>query len=122
VNAQTPGASDFVVPAGFDLKAHARSRQAWELGTGDGEAIDVHFSGHGGDVTAALRLGEPLPSAPASGTCLRFQVRRRDTFLRWLLSFAGDAAPIAPDAVVQAWRALVQDTLAAHSRTAEGVA
>lgn len=120
VNSKAPATPDFTVPASFDLKARARSRQAWELGTGDVEAIDVHFSGRGGDVTAALRLGEALPSLPNAGTPLRFQVRRRDTFLRWLLTFAGDARPIAPPAVVTAWRALVADTLAVHRQSTPG--
>ncbi len=35
VNPQRPGSPDYEIPAGFDLQAHARSRQAWELGTGD---------------------------------------------------------------------------------------
>jgi proteasome accessory factor B len=115
VNAKAPGSADFTVPATFDLKAHARSRQAWELGTGDVEAIDVHFRGLGGDITAALRLGESVPAPDANGTRSRFHVRRRDTFLRWLLTFAGDAVPVAPDAVVEAWRTLVRDTLAVHA-------
>lgn len=114
VNGKAPATPDFIVPATFDLKAHARSRQAWELGTGDMEAIDVHFSGRGGDVTTALRLGQPLDAGPDTGTVRRFQVRRRDTFLRWLLTFAGDARPVAPAAVLDAWRTLVTDTLAAH--------
>ncbi len=123
VNSKAPATPDFVVPASFDLKAHARSRQAWELGTGDMEAIDVHFSGRGGDVTAALRLGEALDAGAAHSTQRRFLVRRRDTFLRWLLTFAGDARPVAPPAVVDAWQALVHDTLAAHRESAtQGVA
>lgn len=122
VNTRAPGTPDFTVPAAFDLKAHARSRQAWELGTGDVEAIDVHFSGRGGDVSAALRLGDPLPASDDTGTPLRFQVRRRDTFLRWLLTFAGDARPIAPAAVVQDWRTLVTNTRAAHRGRTQEVA
>jgi proteasome accessory factor B len=122
VNTRAPGTPEFTVPATFDLKAHARSRQAWELGTGDVEAIDVHFSGRGGDVSAALRLGDPLPASDETGTPLRFQVRRRDTFLRWLLTFAGDARPIAPAAVVQDWRTLVTNTRAAHRGRTQEVA
>jgi predicted DNA-binding transcriptional regulator YafY len=123
VNSKAPATPDFTVPASFDLKAHARSRQAWELGTGDMEAIDVHFSGLGGDVSAALRLGEPLDAVPDGGTQRRFQVRRRDTFLRWLLTFAGDARPVAPLPVVNAWHALVTETLVAHRQCApQGVA
>jgi proteasome accessory factor B len=116
VNPKAPGTPDFTVPATFDLKAHARSRQAWELGTGDIEGIDVHFRTLGGDVTSALRLGEPLPWPGADGTRSRFYVRRRDAFLRWLLTFAGDAVPVAPEPVVDAWRTLVRETLAVHAK------
>ncbi len=117
VNGKQPGTADFTVPRDFDLKAHARSRQAWELGTGDHESIDVLFRGQGGDVTAALRLGEPVAHDGVEPR-LRFHVRRRDTFLRWVLAFAGDAEPVAPPEVVDDWRLLVRDTLAAHQRTA----
>ncbi len=118
VNDKQPGSADFTVPRGFDLKAHARSRQAWELGTGDIEAIDVLFRGQGGDVTAALRIGEPVAHDGAEPR-LRFHVRRRDTFLRWVLAFAGDAEPVAPPEVVDDWHTLVRDTLAAHQRAAD---
>jgi len=116
-NTRQPGTADFTVPLTFDLKRHARSRQAWELGTGDLEVIDVLFRGHGGNVTAALQLGEHLADEGAEPR-LRFHVRRRDTFLRWVLAFAGDAEPVAPPEVVDDWRTLVRDTLAAHQRVA----
>lgn len=117
VNAASPAARDFEVPAGFDLKAHARSRQAWELGTGDTESIVVRFTGSGGDVTAALLAGEAC-DGPAVRR--RFQVRRRDTFLRWVLSFAGEARPESPPEVVAAWRTLLHETRAAHGARPEG--
>jgi hypothetical protein len=41
-------------------------------------------------------------------------VRRRDPFLRWVLTFGGDAAIVSPDDWRAAWRALLQETLAAH--------
>jgi proteasome accessory factor B len=118
VNGKQPATPDFTVPSTFDLKAHARSRQAWELGTGELEAIDVQFRGRGGDVTSALRLGEPVAHDGAESR-LRFQVRRRDTFLRWVLAFAGDAEPVAPPDVVDEWRTLVRETLAVHRRAAD---
>jgi hypothetical protein len=41
-------------------------------------------------------------------------VRRRDPFLRWVLTFGGDAAIVSPEEWRAGWRALLQDTLAAH--------
>jgi predicted DNA-binding transcriptional regulator YafY len=43
-----------------------------------------------------------------------FRVRRRDPFLRWVLTFGGDASIVSPDEWRASWRALLQDTLAAH--------
>ena len=116
VKANTRAAStrDFTVPADFDLKAHARSRPAWALGSGDVERIDVAFRGEGGDVRAARQLGTPVESADGASATWQFAVRRRDTFLRWVLAFAGDAVPVGPEAVVREWRALVARTHAAH--------
>jgi proteasome accessory factor B len=115
VNPRTPATRDFTTPADLDLKAHARSRQAWALGAGDEEAIIVRFDGAGGDVSAARTLGEPAGEHAAHR---RFAVRRRDVFLRWLLSFAGDAVPVAPPSVVRDWQALVGATAAAHRAAA----
>src|SRR5690606_38830981 len=103
INTSRPNSPDFDVPNEFDLRTHARSRQSWELGTGDAEDIDVRFVAESGDVTAARRhavmvLQDAATRAPdgtsaTDRTALRFHVRRRDTFLRWLLSFAGHAEP-----------------------------
>jgi hypothetical protein len=39
-------------------------------------------------------------------------------FLRWVLSFAGDARPVSPPEVVEEWYALLRDTRAAHASIA----
>jgi predicted DNA-binding transcriptional regulator YafY len=114
VNAAKPGEPDYVIPSTFRLPEHARSREAWELGdTAFIEAI-VRFSGSSGPTVAARRLGEPIADAPE---CRRFQVRRIDVFARWLLSFAGEAEPMAPPDLVEAHRALADRTLAIYAGT-----
>ncbi len=45
----------------------------------------------------------------------RFQVRRIDSFARWLLSFAGDLEPVSPAQVVDEYAGLVRETLAHHA-------
>jgi hypothetical protein len=45
----------------------------------------------------------------------RFRVRRQDAFARWLLGFAGDAAPLAPPELVAEYEALVERTLARYA-------
>ena len=114
MNATKPGEPDYVIPAAFRLPEHARSREAWELGdTAFVEAI-VRFTGTSGPTVAARRLGEPIADAPE---CRRFQVRRIDVFARWLLSFAGEAEPVAPPELIEAHRVLAERALAVYAGT-----
>jgi proteasome accessory factor B len=118
---------DFDIPAGFNLSAYAASRQAWEIGNGGECHVLVVFTGASGNVMQGQQLGDPVaPDHPAHGAhdgahdgVLRaFRVRRRDVFLRWVLSFAGDARPVSPPEVVEEWYALLRDTRAAHASIA----
>jgi len=111
-NKAKPGSADYEIPASFQLPQHARSREAWELGdTATVEAV-VRFTGVTGPAMAARRLGEPLAGAPDSR---RFQVRRLDTFARWVLSFAGEAEPVSPPELVAAYRQLADATFAMYA-------
>jgi len=124
--ASKPQHADFDIPEGFDLSAYAASRRAWELGNGDHETVFVAFRGDIGLVSQGRQLGDDLPATPdatvaaqvqalaATHTVRTFRVRRRDSFLRWLMSFGGEAHPIAPQDVVGEWRALLQATRAAQ--------
>jgi hypothetical protein len=124
--APKPQHADFDIPEGFDLSAYAASRRAWELGNGDHETVFVAFRGEIGLVTQGRELGDDLPATldahiaarvdalTPSHTIRTFRVRRRDTFLRWLMSFGGEAHPIAPTEIVTEWRALLQATRAAQ--------
>lgn len=112
VNAMKPGARDYEIPAGFSLRAHAASRQAWEIGDGAAYEATVVFTGDTGAVRAAAALGR---SDEANGTLRRFTVRRTDSFARWLFSFAGDAEPRSPAALVDAFRELAARTRAVYA-------
>lgn len=123
VMASRPQHPDFEVPATFDLSAYAASRRAWELGSGEQERIIVAFRGDSGLVAQGSQLGDDAPEWPGEWSGARppadtlwraFSVRRRDPFLRWLLSFAGEARPVAPPTVVAAWRDLLAATRAAQ--------
>lgn len=113
INTERPGTADFARPSDFDLRAHARSRQAWELGEGNGEHATVEFRGESGAALAARKLGEAVDGHPNRR---RFLVRRRDAFARWLLSFAGEVVPLEPAAVVEEFRALAVATRARYLR------
>lgn len=118
---------DYEIPADFRLRDHARSRHAWELGDGDVEAAVVAFHGTTGAVLAARTLGEPVHARDAGRddatrddavVLRRFQVRRHDPFVRWLLTFAGDARPVEPPALVAAWRDEIARTRARYAPSA----
>lgn len=117
VNTKAPATRDFIAPPDFDLKQYAQARQAWALGSGDETQITVRFHGADGDVMTARTIGAASDGFDAAHRT--FAVRRRDVFLRWLLSFAGDAVPVHPPDIVQAWHTLVQQTLTAQPLTAE---
>ena len=112
VNAARPGTADYTIPAGFSLRDHAHSRQAWEIGDGDMFEAVVEFSGESGAVRAAAALGRADDASPK---LRRFDVRRADSFARWLLAFAGDARPVSPRAFVDEYAALVDSTRAVYA-------
>lgn len=114
VNRKKPGTPDYEVPESFELREHARSKDAWELGEGESLVAEVEFTGNSGAVAAAMRLGHA-----ASGARRRFEVRRMESFARWLLSFAGDARPVSPPELVSIYRKSVSETLALYQRTAD---
>ena len=101
VNDKRPQSPDYELPADFRLREHARSRHPWELGDGDPMQAVVAFTGASGPTVAAMRLGS---DAPGDGARRAFQVRRPDAFVRWLLSFAGEAVPVSPPELVERFR------------------
>jgi len=112
VNKAKAQSSDYVIPATFSLREHARSREAWEIGDGDAYEATVEFSGHTGAAMAAAALGRADPSSP---TLRHFSVRRTDSFARWLLTFAGEAKPVAPEALLTEYERIVQHTRALYA-------
>jgi predicted DNA-binding transcriptional regulator YafY len=112
VNASRNATPDYSVPESFSLREHAASRQAWEIGDGDAFEAVVEFTGETGAVRAAAALGEPDASAPS---LRRFRVRRADSFARWLFSFAGEAKPVSPQALVDEYASLGARTRALYS-------
>jgi hypothetical protein len=115
VNASRAGTPDYAIPASFSLREHAQSRQAWELGDGDAFEAVVEFRGTSGAVVAAAALGR---ADETSAVLRRFDVRRADSFARWLFSFAGDAIPVSPRALVDEYAGLATRTRALYAREA----
>jgi predicted DNA-binding transcriptional regulator YafY len=102
-----PHTPDFTVPDSFDITAYAKWQEAWRIGDGDAMQVTVHFAGSTGIAEESARLGAPVDGEPDHR---RFEVRRPQTFARWLLRLAGDAQPVAPPEFVAKWRELAKAT------------
>ena len=106
--AQSP---DYEIPADFDLRLHARARQAWELGDEQDSEVIVEVLRTTAEAVSAATLGSAVTGHPSRR---RFLVRRQDVFARWLLSLAGDVRPVAPEAFVHRWQVLARETMARY--------
>ncbi len=111
VNRARAQSADYEIPPSFSLEQHARTRSAWSLG--DGAVLDavVDFIGSSGAVRAAMKLGAPVSGSPGRR---RFEVRRVETFARWLLAFGGNALPIEPPELLSAFDRLARATLGVY--------
>jgi proteasome accessory factor B len=106
-----PRTPDFDVPKSFDITEYARWREAWRIGDGDASRVTVEFMGPTNATAAAAKLGAPVAGSPSQRI---FEVRRPETFARWLLCMAGEARPIAPPEFVATWSDLARSTAAVY--------
>lgn len=113
VNDRAAQSADYEIPSAFRLRDHAQSRHAWELGDGDATQAIVSFTGDSAPTRAACTLGSAIEG---SENRRAFQVRRMEPFVRWLLSFAGEARPESPPAFVQAYADEVKRISPAYER------
>ena len=111
VNTAKPQTPDYEIPETFDLRDHARARQAWELGDAQDNEVVVEVVRPTAEAMSAANLGAPVEGQPSRRS---YRVRRPDVFARWLLSLAGDVRPVAPDSFVDRWRRLAKATLAQY--------
>ncbi len=107
-NRSRPQSADFTVPDDFDLRDHARSRHAWELGDADGIDAVVEFVAHTGAAAPWLQVGAPVPGP---STRRAYPVKSLDRFVRWLMSLAGAAKPVSPPELVEAYRRALRAAL-----------
>jgi len=107
VNAKRAQTPDYDIPATFHLRDHVRCRLAWELGDDEAMPAVVEFRGNSGPAAAARRLGRSLDDTANRRV---FDVRRPNAFVRWLLSFAGELVPLAPDDIVRRYREMLVST------------
>jgi proteasome accessory factor B len=114
-NDKKPQTPDYEVPADFDLATHARSKEAWELGEEEPTEMIVEIRGDSGATTSLRTLGEAVAG---SIDRRRFQVRRVDSFVRWIMSFGGDVVPISPVGLIDHYRTVLKTTADIYSEAA----
>jgi proteasome accessory factor B len=107
INSAKSQSADYEILASFHLRKHAKSKRSWELGDGTGDEAVVDFRGMTGATKAAARLGLAVEGAVDQR---KFKIQRVDSFARWLLSFGGEAIPVAPASLVSAFNDLVAET------------
>jgi predicted DNA-binding transcriptional regulator YafY len=109
MNTQQRGTPDYARPADFTLDPW-RKADAWSLpsDSADETEIQVQFDFPQSMLAERNGLGE-LVSRNADGSQIRtFRARQPDALLRWLLTLRGEARPLHPPQVVDAWRTLVR--------------
>jgi len=111
VNPTKPGTRDYEISPAFQLRDHARSRQAWELGSTDAMVAEVQIVERNGASQSVARLGKEVEGHPDRR---QFRVRRLDPFTRWVLGFAGAVVPVSPKELVERHREMVRQTLALY--------
>ncbi len=111
INPARAQTADYEIPRDFNLREHAKSRRAWELGDSTADDAVVDFRGATGATMAAARLGAPVEGAEDRR---KFRIRRVDSFARWLLSFGGEAVPVEPPALVTEFERQVRETHAVY--------
>ncbi|MEO8194060.1 MAG: WYL domain-containing protein [Gemmatimonadales bacterium] len=112
LNSAKAQSADYEIPEEFNLRQHARSKQSWELGETDGNDAIVDFLGGTGASKAAARLGVAVEGAADRR---KFRFHRVDSFARWLLSFGGEAVPIAPEQLVTEFNRQIRETHAVYA-------
>lgn len=113
LNNRAPGTPDYQIPNEFSLAAVATPIPAWQLGDDPTISATVRFMTDNSEVRTARQHGVVSSDDPA---VVRFDLRREEPFLLWLLGLAGDAVLLEPPALVTAYSDLCQRTLLNHRR------
>jgi predicted DNA-binding transcriptional regulator YafY len=120
-NEAAAGTPDFTVPDDFRLEAYG-GRKAWELGEDEEGPVrtTVLFRFPRALWAERNRHGELVEDMPDGSQLRAFEVRRRDPFLRWVLSLAGDATVRSPTSLRDEFRALAARVAQQHREATDG--
>lgn len=114
MNTKAPKKRDFLVPPDFDLKRFV-GRRAWELSADDPIQVRVLFRFPSSLLVDRNRTGELISEQPDGSALRRFEVSDPNPFLRWVLSFAGEADIVSPPEMREALRKMAQEVTALYA-------
>jgi proteasome accessory factor B len=116
VNTKKPGTPDYDIPRDFDTAAYAQ-RESWQIGSGDEASLaaEVLFNFPLSLWADRNNHGE-LVARRADGSQVRsFQIQQVGPFLRWILSFEGDAVVTSPPQLVTELQSLAGTIIQRHA-------
>lgn len=116
---RAPGALAFEPPADFDIRDYF-VRAPWELGSEPATAVRVRFAFPHARWVVNGELGRAVdPILDDGGAILEFDVKDRDTFLRWLLTFQRQATVLHPPEIGSALAGLRERVARLYLRSHE---
>ncbi len=120
-NKKAPGTADFEIPSDFRLTEYG-GKKAWELGDDDEGPVQAGVLFRFPRSLWAERNGHGvLVEERSDGSQLRtFAVHRRDPFLRWVLSLAGDAGIESPADLRDSFRQMAKAVAERHGEVSNG--
>lgn len=116
VNRSSPNTEDYEIPDDFDL-ADLRDREAWELGDDEPVEAEVRFRFPRSLWAERNEVGELVRREDDGAHLRRFRVVQPGPFLRWILSFAGEARLVDPPELRRALETMAARVAALYDDT-----
>lgn len=116
VNAKSPKTPDYGIPRDFRLEDHV-GKDPWELGGGEDDALraEVLFEFPSSLWAARNRKGELVEEREDGSAVRAFDgIQQVGPFLRWVLSFLGEAKVLSPPELAKELRDLACEVAALH--------
>jgi proteasome accessory factor B len=119
-NRSKPHTPDYEIPSDFRV-SELLGREAWELGSADEGEVEahVHFRFPVSLWAARNRHGMLKAEQPDGSAVRAFNVRQVNPFLRWLLTFEGDAELLSPPDLRTQLRELARDVAAIYAEDSD---
>jgi proteasome accessory factor B len=114
-NASSPKARDYEVPADFDLRSYV-DRRPWELESEPPVEVEVRFRFPASIWAERNAEGTVVREEADGGVVRRFAVTTMNPFLRWALSFGGEAEIVSPSEVAAEFSRMAAEVAALHGR------